>query len=70
MPELLEPAQRAAPKIRTIAAAWIVRLRENLSAQYAEHAAPIAEPAEFTPETVRQLYPLLMRLVLTIESTD
>lgn len=54
MPELFEPAQMAAPRIRIAAATWMVLLRENLSAQYAEHAAPIAEPAELTPETDRQ----------------
>jgi hypothetical protein len=30
---LTEPAQMAAPMMRTIAANWIVRLREYLSAQ-------------------------------------
>lgn len=49
IPESTEPAQIAAPTMRTAAANWIVLLRENLSAQYAEHAAPIADPAELTP---------------------
>jgi hypothetical protein len=46
---LTEPAQMAAPRMRIMAANWMVRLREYLSAKYEQQAAPIAEPAELTP---------------------